>query len=72
MMVYSAPDVSCHFRKRVADEVMQAQDEDLEINTLKLKIMFESKFEAAATDGRLDQHLWDIFFSFCFRNVRNN
>ena len=57
-MVRTAAEENCAMRKAVAREVVHTEDDDLEINTLKLKIAFETEFEKAADDGRLDSNLW--------------
>ena len=48
----------CLLRKKVSQEILHADPKRLEINTMKILIMYEATIKKAAEDGLLSYDLW--------------
>jgi len=55
----------CTERQAVCGEILDAFSEFLEINTLKLRVIFKNELKDCRNTGKLDRHLWQFVYNIC-------
>ena len=65
LLAVTAPGQACETRKRISKEMLDADVATMELNTLKIRILFEEELRSASQNGLLDPSLFAVMWWVC-------